>query len=404
MTDQSSNESRAALRRRALTTVITFGIVSLLADIVYEGARSIIGPYLFTLGASATVVGFVSGAGEFVGYALRTVTGRIADKTGGYWPMTIAGYGLTVVAVPILGWVGRIDLALALVVAERLGKAVRSPARDTLLATASEPLGRGWGFGIHEALDQVGAVAGPLLLAGVLAVRDADYRLAFTILAVPGVFALVALAVARRTTPPYVASPRGAENDASTGSEPDRRARMYLRFVFLSALGFAPFPLIAFHITQRSIASDVQIPLMFALAMGVDAIVALGAGRMYDRRGLRVLLVLPVLSTLAVIAFSSTGWIVWVGVATWGAVMGIQESTLRAAVGDLATSTGPATAYGVFNAAYGIALLIGGVLLGALYEVAIVALIMMIIVMQVAATAVLRTLVAQPTPPSLSTR
>jgi MFS family permease len=403
MTDQSASESHASLRRRALTTVITFGIVSLLADIVYEGARSIIGPFLFTLGASATVVGFVSGAGEFAGYALRTVTGKIADKTGGYWPMTIAGYGLTVVAVPILGWVGRIDLALALVVAERLGKAVRSPARDTLLATASEPLGRGWGFGIHEALDQVGAVAGPLLLAGVLAVRDADYRFAFTVLAVPGVLAMIALAVARRTTPAYVAAPPDTDKDSTPSGEPNRRARAYLRFVFLSALGFAPFPLIAFHITQRSIATDAQIPLMFALAMGVDAIVALASGRMYDRRGLRVLLVLPALSALAGVAFASTGWIVWAGVATWGAVMGIQESTLRAAVGDLATSTGPATAYGVFNAAYGIALLIGGVLLGALYEFAIVAMVVMIIVMQVAATAVLRTLVAKPVPTFPST-
>ncbi|GBE25215.1 major Facilitator Superfamily protein [bacterium BMS3Bbin02] len=396
MADHQSTEPGATLRRRALMTVVTFGIVSLLADIVYEGARSIIGPYLFTLGASAAAVGLISGLGEFAGYALRTITGMIADKTQGYWGMTIAGYGLTVVAVPLLGWVGRVDLALALVVAERLGKAIRSPARDTLIANAAEPLGRGWGFGIHEALDQIGAVAGPLLLALVLALRDTDYKLAFTILAVPGVLAMIALGVARRTTPEYVKHSQSTSTDETTSARLDRRPRMYLTFVFLSALGFAPFPLIAFHLTQRSVAGDAQIPLMFALAMAVDAVVALVSGRMYDRRGLRVLLVLPLLSVLAAIVFTTTGWIVWVGVATWGAVMGIQESTLRAAVGDLATSTGPATAYGIFNAAYGIALLIGGVALGALYEVAILAMVVMIIASQIAAAVVLRTLVAQP--------
>ncbi|VAW00148.1 FIG00820050: hypothetical protein [hydrothermal vent metagenome] len=398
MTDDAPEVADTSLRRRALATVVTFGIVSLLADIVYEGARSIIGPYLFTLGASAAVVGLVSGLGEFAGYALRTVTGVIADKTRGYWAMTIAGYGLTIVAVPLLGWVGRVDLALALVVAERLGKAVRSPARDTLLANASEPLGRGWGFGIHEALDQIGAVAGPLLLSLVLSLRNNDYRLAFTILAIPGVLAMVALIVARRTTPDYVEPPPRPADSTATDHTLDRRPKVYLRFVFLSALGFAPFPLIAFHLTQRSVASDVQIPLMFALAMGVDAIVALISGRMYDRHGLRVLLALPVISVLAAVAFSTTGWIVWLGVATWGAVMGIQESTLRAAVGDLATSAGPATAYGVFNAAYGVALLIGGIALGALYEVAILAMVAMIIASQIAAAVVLRALVAQPGP------
>lgn len=149
MSDLSAD---ASVRRRALFTVAAFGVVSLLGDIVYEGARGIIGPYLLTLGASAAAVGLVAGAGEFAGYALRTVTGWLADRTGGYWTMTFFGYGLTVVAVPLLGWVGRVDLALGLVVAERLGKAIRSPARDALLADAAEPLGRGWGFGIHEAL------------------------------------------------------------------------------------------------------------------------------------------------------------------------------------------------------------------------------------------------------------
>ncbi len=358
------------LRRQAMAAVVTFGVVSLLADIVYEGARSVLGPYLATLGASAAVVGLVSGAGEFVGYALRWVTGVVADRTRGYWAMTFVGYGLTVIAVPLLGWVGRVDLALALVVAERLGKAVRSPARDALLSEVAAPLGRGWGFGIHEALDQTGAVVGPLLLAGVLALRQGDYRLGFTVLAVPGALALLSLGLARRVAGDQTSDIAGA-NSSSVAENEDRadlRARTYFGFVFLSALGFAPFPLIAFHVTDRSLVGDPVVPLMFALAMAVDAGSALLSGRAYDRRGLRVLLLLPGLSALTALAFSSTVWLVWSAVAVWGAVMGIQESTLRAAVADLSASGRRATAYGVFNTAYGMALLGGGVVLGFLYD------------------------------------
>lgn len=380
------------VRRRALATVVAFGVVSLLADMVYEGARSILGPYLATLGASAVAVGLVSGVGEFVGYALRWATGVMADRTRGYWPMTFAGYGLTVVAVPVLGWVGRVDLALALVVAERLGKAVRSPARDALLSEVAAPLGRGWGFGIHEALDQTGAVVGPLLLAGVLALRHGDYRFAFTILAVPGALALLALVVARRTADRRMT--HGARGRPEADTVPDEngtdgRARTYLGFVFLSALGFAPFPLIAFHITDRAVADDPVIPLMFALAMAVDAGSALLSGHAYDRRGLRVLILLPALSALTVLAFSTTDWLVWVAVAIWGAVMGIQESTLRAAVADLSSSSRRATAYGFFNTAYGMALLGGGALLGFLYDRSVPVLVSLVIATQVAAGLVL---------------
>jgi MFS family permease len=388
-----AEDRTAEIRRRAMTTVVAFGVVSLLADIVYEGARGIIGPYLLTLGASAAVVGLVSGVGEFVGYALRTVTGILADRTRGYWPLTFIGYGLTVAAVPLLGWVGRADVALVLVVAERLGKAIRSPARDTLLADAAEPLGRGWGFGIHEALDQTGAVAGPLLLAAVLALSQDDYRLAFTILAVPGVLAMIALVLAKRMMPPHEEHVARADSDGSTEGGTDGRARTYLWFVFLSALGFAPFPLIAFHVSSQTVVTDPQIPLMFALAMAVDAGAALISGRYYDRRGLRVLIFMPMMTCLTVFAFSGTGWVVWVAMAVWGAVMGIQESTLRAAVGDLSTSSRRATAYGVFNTAYGIALLFAGLLLGLLYERSITAMVLIILTTQVGAALVLRSLI-----------
>jgi MFS family permease len=373
-----------------MTVVVAFGVVSLLGDVVYEGARSILGPYLGTLGASAAMVGLVSGVGEFTGSALRVATGWMADRTAGYWTMTFLGYGLTIVAVPLLGLVGRVDLVLGLVVMERLGKAVRSPARDALLAEASRPLGRGWGFGLHEALDQTGAVLGPLLAAGVLAWRGGDYQMAFFAVAVPGALLLPALLVARRAMGDAVspAAARPATGDSRAGMPP--QARRYLAFVALTAAGLAPFPLIALHAVRAPVLAEAQVPLLFAAAMAVDAAAALAVGRRYDRRGLAVLAALPLLSVVALLVFGGAAWLLWLGGIAWGAAMGIQESTLRAAVADLRGDTPPATAYGLFHTAYGLALLAGGAALGALYDWSAGALVGVVVGVQAAAWLVLR--------------
>lgn len=364
--------SARTLQQEALRFIVALGLLSLFADMVYEGARSILGPFLVTLGASAAAVGFISGVGEFLGYGFRIVAGYAADRTHRYWALTIAGYLLTLVAVPLLGLVGRVDLAFVLVIAERLGKAVRTPSRDALLAHASYGMGRGLGFGIHEALDQIGAVLSPLLLAVVLAYKEGDYGFAFGILALPGLFALAALIWARLRVPDPARFEPEADRESKIASQDGRglspAVKRYFVFAFAATLGFAPFPLISFHLTTRAVMSDTHIPLLFALAMGVDALVALGVGRLYDRRGLVVLASAPLLTGATVLLFAPTAVLAWVGAALWGAVLGIQESTLRATVGDLIPSGRRATAYGLFNTAYGLALLLGGSMMGLLYE------------------------------------
>ena len=180
-----SNLSRgASLRSPAMRFVLLVGVMSLFADMTYEGSRSIVGPYLALLGASATAVGFVAGGGELLGYGLRLVSGRLADVTGRYWPITIAGYVIQMAAVPALALAGSWQAAAILIALERTGKAMRNPPRDAMLARASEDIGRGWAFGVHEALDQLGALIGPLVAAAVLAIRG-DYKIAFALLLVP---------------------------------------------------------------------------------------------------------------------------------------------------------------------------------------------------------------------------
>jgi MFS-type transporter involved in bile tolerance (Atg22 family) len=173
---------------QALKFVILLGVVSLFADMTYEGARSAVGPFLGMLGASALVVGLVSGGGELVGYTLRLWSGRLADRTRQYWVITFVGYAVNLLAVPLLAFAGNWQMAALLVVLERAGKALRTPARDAMLSYATKSTGRGWGFGLHEALDQIGATVGPLVLTVVIA-QSGDYRRGFLTLIIPAIAA-----------------------------------------------------------------------------------------------------------------------------------------------------------------------------------------------------------------------
>jgi MFS family permease len=179
---------------------VLLGFVSLLADVTYEGARSVTGPYLALLGASGTAVGIVAGAGELFGYALRLWSGRLADRTQRYWALTLAGYAINLLAVPALALANHWPAAAALIIVERTGKAIRTPARDAMLSYATHEAGRGWGFGLHEAMDQIGATLGPMVVAGVLWWRG-DYRSGFAVLLLPALAAMTVLLFARRLYP-----------------------------------------------------------------------------------------------------------------------------------------------------------------------------------------------------------
>jgi MFS family permease len=375
---------RSTVLMRPWHFVLVFGVVSLLADMVYEGARSIIGPYLATLGASATVVGVVAGAGEFIGYGLRVVTGYAVGRTGHYWIWTILGYALTVLSVPAIGTTGLMAPALLLYGTERLGKAVRSPAKDTLLSFAAAGTGRGRAFGVHQALDQTGALLGPLLLAGVLSWREGDYRLAFGVLVVPGVLVIALLFWLRTRVPdPHdyetdheAAAPTARRASVKTAPDPapavtERLPARFWQYVAVVAVlsgGIASFPLLAFHAQHYRLLSDAGIPLLFAAAMVVDGISGLLVGRLYDARGPVVLLAVPVAAALSVVAFSTDVALVWVGVAVWGVVNGVLDSTVKAVVTELVPSARRAVAFGWLAFVRGAGLLVAGAALGAAYD------------------------------------
>ncbi|MFC9894859.1 MFS transporter [Nocardia sp. NPDC127579] len=347
--------------------VFVFGVVSLLADVVYEGARSIVGPYLGALGAGAVLVGVITGAGEAVALVGRLLAGPLADRTRAYWPITIGGYTLTVAAVPLLGFTHTLAPAAGLVIAERAGKAVRSPAKDVLISHAASAVGRGRGFAVHEALDQVGALVGPLAVAGLLVLTAGDYRPVFWVLAVPGVAVLILLARLRIRMPdPSVYEKPSSEPDAP---RLPRAFWSYLLFAVTTTLGGTGFALLGFHLADRQVLAPASIPVVYAAAMVSDAVAALVTGWLYDRIGARVLVAVPLLSALVPpLAFQHTAGAAVAGAVVWGAVLGVQESTLRATVADLVPVARRGTAYGVFAAGVGMATFAGSALLALLYS------------------------------------
>jgi MFS family permease len=380
-------ESEEVAKRRALWLVILLGIVSLLADTTYEGARSIAGPFLATLGASGAVVGIVSGFGELVGYGLRLGSGYLADRTGRYWGITLFGYALNLLAVPALALAGRWEVAALLMIAERTGKGIRNPPRDVMLSHATSRIGRGWGFGLHEALDQIGAVIGPLCAAAVLSLRQ-NYREAFAWLGVSAILALLSLAGARFAYP----NPRELEAETSSIRRGGlgRAYWVYVVGVALVAAGYADFPLIAYRFQKDAVAPVAWIPAIYAVAMGVDALAALLFGRLFDRFGISILTIAVVISSaFAPLVFLGNFGLSVLGMVCWGIGMGAQESIMRAAIADFVPANRRGTAYGLFNAVYGVSWFLGSALIGILFDVSVRWLVAFSILTQLAAVPVL---------------
>jgi len=368
------------MKNKALNLILLFGLVSLFGDITYEGARSVNGAYLKLLAVNAATLGLITGVGELLGYALRLVSGYLSDKTKSYWFFTLLGYGM-LISVPLLSLAGSWQVVAVFIILERIGKAIRSPARDTILSQASSQVGTGFGFGLHEAMDQVGAVIGPLIFtiffvfvrkeAGI-----AEYQRGYTFLWLPFLLAMFCLFISYRKFPHPEALEAAQKNIAS-----DKLSQvfwLYTLFTFFAITGFLSFILLAFHFKLNNILSDGQIPLFYALAMGIDAVAALTIGKLYDilknrsnnqSAGLNLLVVVPFLSLLsALLVFSQSFSFIAIGVLCWGVVMGIHETIMRSAIADITSLAKRGTGYGIFNTAYGLAAFLGSVMLGFLYD------------------------------------
>ena len=359
-------------RRSALAFIVAFGVVSLFADMAYEGMRGLNGPFLATLGASGAAVGVIAGGGELAGYLLRLVSGRIAQRTGAYWPLAIGGYALTMASVPAMALVFNWQTAAVFVLLERAGKATRSPATNTMQSRAGDHIGQGWAFGLQEALDQTGAIIGPLITAFVLA-RHGDYRAAYAWLAVPAALTMLSVVIiaVRYSYAGHIVQP-------PQGEVPPVLSRAFWLYTMSAALlgfGFADFSLIAFHFAQAAIVSKAFIPVFYAVAMGASGAGALVFGLLFDRRGLVVMIPVILLGAAATpLVFLGHAEAALAGTVLWGMAMGTQNALMSASVAKLVPEQMRARAYGIFSAIFGVSWFLGSALLGLIYDHSLVAL------------------------------
>lgn len=397
-------EKKKKTLSQAMLFIILFGIVSLFSDMTHEGASSIRGAYLSLLGASAATIGFISGLGELIGYSMRYVFGKLTDKTKRYWPMTIAGYLLDIIAVPLLALVGEDGwiAACALLVVQRMGKAIKKPAKDTIMSFAASQEGVGKSFGLQEVLDQIGAFIGPVLLYLVMLFKTDGttyevYSTCFAFLAIPGAITIILLIVTRCKFP----NPEHFEPEPKEyiPFKMKKEFILYIAGISLFAFGFIDYSIIIMHVsrTYSSLASGLSetsslvntgtLPLLYAGAMLVDAVAALIFGMMYDKNGVKALVWSTVISApfaVFVFAFNSVPMLL-VGIALWGVGMGAQESILKAAVTSMVPKTSRATGYGIFECSFGAFWFLGSWLMGVLYDASIPAMIAVSVAAQLAA-------------------
>lgn len=358
--------SASVKRKAALKFVLAIGVVSLFADLTYEGSRSVTGQFLLILGAGGSIVSIIAGFGELLGYGLRIFSGRITEKTGQFWTITFLGYIMQMSAVPLLALARNWQIAALLILQERIGKAIRNPARDVMLSHAAKEMGFGWGFGVHEALDQSGALFGPLVVALVLAHRD-QYCLAFATLLIPAAITLLLLSVAKYFYP----HPEDleAKHLIIQATDLPRSFWVYLIAAALVSAGYVDFQLIAFHFQSSSVIRTTWIPVFYSSAMAVSGSGSLLFGRLFDRFGISILIPLTLVSAVsAPLVFLGGTWLALLGTALWGLGMGVNESIIPAAVGTMIPPERRPSAYGLFTGMYGLSWFVGSVIVGILYH------------------------------------
>lgn len=369
-------------RASAIKFILCMGLVSLFADMTYEGAHGSIGPLMSDLGASVTAVAIIAGLGEMVAAGLRYFTGRIADRTRAYWTLAIAGYVLNLLTIPMLAFVTTWQQAALLITLERTGKAIRGPARDLLLSEATGKVGHGFGFGVHAVMDQTGAFAGPLLMA-VITARSGHITTAFAWLAVPAALALLSILLARAVRPVRVEPP-------APKVLPPLPAVFwpYIAAAGLLACGFVDFPVLAAHFEKNQIFQPATIPLLYSAAMATTGLTAFVFGKLFDRYGITVLAAGIFISLLA-LPFGFFGGVTGavIAVLCWGTGLGVQDATLRAGIAQVVSMNKRGTAFGTFNGVYGVAWFLGSAIMGVLYGFSIVAVVAFGIAAQLVAAA-----------------
>jgi MFS family permease len=360
--------------------IVIIGFVSLFGDFTYEGARSIIPQYFATLGGSALLLGIVLGVSEFAGYAIRLVSGRFADKHRNYWQIMFVGYAINLFAVPLLALAGNYIIAAILIFLERFGRGIRVPPRDYVISNAASKGKVGRAFAIEEGLDQTGAIIGPLSMALILFYRM-TYQTAFSFLLIPAIIAIIVLFLAYRY---YGKEKLARKKNVPMKPMSSGRFMLYSIAIAVSAAGVYQAAFVLYGANDSGITAYV-IPLIFLVAMAGEGFFGFIFGLLYDRIGRNLVYAGLALSIFIPIFLAGGGLLLFAAAALfYGAVIGVQDTVMRAVVGTMISPEKRGSAFGIFNAFYGFGFLVSGIAVGYLFY-SIGSIIEYVIVMQVIA-------------------
>jgi MFS family permease len=375
----SNRASRGLADSPAFRFVLIMGVVNLFGDMTYEGGGAINGQFLGSLGASAAAIGIIAGLGEFLGYSLRSVAGYVADKTGRYWMVSFIGYAINLIAVPAMALAGTWQIAGALILLERTGRAIRKPTVEAMLSYTTGKLGKGWVYAVNTALDETGATLGPLVIALVLFLKG-SYQTAYALLAISAALAGVALIAAR------INFPVPARLEEARTAKAKRFSRAYWLYMVAGALfaaGLMSFELVAFHLTQTGIVTGFWMPVLLAFSTACGVMASLVLGRMYDRFGVWIVAAGVVLSALfAPLAFQGGFLAALLAMPLWGIGYATQDTLLKAVIAGELPEGKRGLAFGLFYLAYGGGWLIGSAVTGLLYDNSRAALVAFVMIAQ----------------------
>ena len=363
----------------AFRFVLTMGIVNLFSDTTYEGGGSINGPFLGSLGASAAAIAIIAGTGEFLGYSLRSVAGYVADRTGRHWLITFVGYVINLLAVPAMALASSWQIAAALVLAERIGRALRKPTVESMLSYTTGELGKGWVYAVNTALDETGATIGPLIVAAVLLMKG-SYQTAYALLLVSSVLALASLAVARIGFP---LPTRLEEGETATRQRFTRSYWLYMAAGGCFAAGLMSYELISYYLISAGVVSNAWAPVLLAFATGCGVVASLVLGKLYDRLGTPVVVVAVVLSSLfAPLVFTGNFAAALLAMPLWGIGYATQDTLLKAIIAGELPEGKRSLAFGLFYTAYGVGWLVGSTATGLLYGYSHLAIVVFVVAAQ----------------------
>lgn len=355
-----------------MNLIFFLGIVSLFGDITYEGARSIIGQYLFVLGSSSLFVGFIAGFGEFIGYFLRILFGYLADKTKNYWLFMIIGYSLSVLSVPILAFTNNYIIAGILTLLERFGKAIRTPSRDTIISFIGSKYGYGISFGIHEFIDQIGALSGPLIVFLILSLSKNNYKLSFLILIIPAILCLIFLFWTKIKFSNI--SEVEIRRESYESYKINKKFWIYTIAIGLVSFGFIDFALISYHYKRINLFEPNIIVILYSIAMITDAITSIILGKLFDKFGIKVIIISVILTAFSspLLFLFNEKILKFLAIILWGIGIGSQESIMRAYISNIIKKEERATAFGIFNSIYGFSWFVGSLIIGYLYSISLI--------------------------------